>query len=254
MTKRESLEELIAKTKTARDKDAVHSSALSHGPMEAAALAPVRFFIPEFNEIPDFKGSDIWRYLIKGEAATNNDVKKYILQQTSLGKSLAKIARENPSNFPSIYVIYRWLKEEESFRKAYDLAKEVRAEYLDEDALHHALNPDMEAPGGVAAAKLAHEALSKRAAQLNRQFLDKQVIEHKNDPLDMANLDDLKTRLNALLAIPEVAKAIGSNTVPAIIDVTPKQGAAMASLHESDPLDEPGESRTIEITEDINDE
>jgi hypothetical protein len=173
-------------------------------------------------------------YVVRGRVVPNASVKRFIIEQTAAGLALTTITdAASRSRFPSLFTIKSWLRADQAFFDAFQIAREIRGERLGEQALQVALDSEEE---NVKSAKLKHEALSRHAARMNKDFQDKQVIETKADPIAAMTLAQSVERLRALMSIPAVAQQVALQGFPLTLDAEPARRLGIIPDYE-DPMD-----------------
>lgn len=233
----------LARVRAARALDPDTPAALpsvSVGPSEysehMAVAGPLAEAKDDLDGLPAIPESGTSGYVIRGRVVSNSEVKRYIIEQIAAGLPLPVIVDAAKSaRFPSLFTVRKWLRQDDKFAEAYKMAREIRGERLGEKALQVALDATEE---NVKVAKLQHEALSKHAARLNRDYQDKQVIEQQVDPITVMPMADAISRLKALMSIPEVARQVSMPGLPATLDGELAPGSRLQIVKAwEDPLD-----------------
>ncbi len=189
----------------------------------------------DLDGMPTIEDSRLSGYVLRGRVVPNADIKRFIVEQTAAGVSLPAIVdAASATRFPSLFTIKAWLAQDQQFSDAFKLAREIRGERLGEQALEVALAAEEET---VKSAKLKHEALSRHAARMNREFQDKQVIETQQDPIAVMPLAAAVERLKALMAIPAVAQRVSLPGLPMTLDAEPAVRRLGIVKEYEDPMD-----------------
>lgn len=137
--------------------------------------------------------ADEW--VINGIKHSRQDVMFKVLDWVSDGNSL-KMFSEQPGA-PAVATIYKWFKNHPEFEKDFRLAEEASGHILADRALTEVLHlADKEE---VPVVKLRYDALTRRAAQMNQRFQDKQVFRQEEDIKSLSD-DELRKRKEELFA------------------------------------------------------
>lgn len=137
--------------------------------------------------------ADEW--LINGVSHSRKDVMFKVLDWVSEGNAL-KMFCEQPGS-PAVGTIYKWFKNHPEFEKDFRAAEEASGHILADKALSEVLHlADKDEVGIV---KLRYDALTRRAAQMNQRFQDKQVFRQEEDVKSLSD-DELKRRREELFS------------------------------------------------------
>jgi len=137
--------------------------------------------------------ADEW--VINGQSHSRQDVIYKVLEWVSEGNPL-KMFAEQPGA-PAVGTIYKWFKNHPDFEKDFRSAEEASGHILADRALSEVLHlTDKEE---VPVVKLRYDALTRRAAQMNQRFQDKQVFRQEEDVKTLSD-DELKKRRDDLFA------------------------------------------------------
>ncbi len=117
-----------------------------------------------------------------------------ICEGISRKTALAKLCDED-KRLPSCRTVYRWLRKHTSFRQNYIRAKEDQADFLVEEALTIADDPDIESSDK----RIRVDTRKWIASRFNaKKYGDKQFIETKDTTDDVTD-DDLNDRIKLLM-------------------------------------------------------
>jgi len=137
--------------------------------------------------------ADEW--VINGQSHSRQDVIYKVLEWVSEGNPL-KMFAEQPGA-PAVGTIYKWFKNHPDFEKDFRSAEEASGHILAETALLEVIH--LEDSANVPVVKLRYDALTRRAAQMNQRFQDKQVFRQEEDVKTLSD-DELKKRRDDLFA------------------------------------------------------
>lgn len=134
------------------------------------------------------------KWNINGVDYTRQAIMKKIIEWVSDGNPL-KMFCDQPGA-PSIGKAYYWFKNYPEFHDDFRAAEEAGGHSLGDRALMTAMY--VTSPEEVPAAKLKYDAMSRRAAQMNQRFQDKQVFRAETDVKTLSE-SELNERRNLLL-------------------------------------------------------
>jgi len=137
--------------------------------------------------------ADEW--VINGISHSRQDIMYKVLDWVSEGNPL-KMFSEQPGA-PAVGTIYKWFKNHPDFEKDFRAAEEASGHILADKALTEVMHlTDKEE---VQVVKLRYDALTRRAAQMNQRFQDKQVFRQEEDVKSLSD-EELKRRREELFA------------------------------------------------------
>jgi len=136
--------------------------------------------------------SDSWT--INGVEYSRQDIMFKVLDWVSDGNPLKMFCDQ--AGAPSIGSIYKWFKNHPEFEKDFRAAEEAGGHSLGDQALIEAIK--LTEREDVPIVKLKYDAMTRRAAQMNQKFQDKQVFRQEDDIKTISH-DELMRRREELL-------------------------------------------------------
>lgn len=97
---------------------------------------------------------------------------------------------------PSMGTVYKWFRNYPEFEEDFRLSEEAGGHSLADRALMTAMY--VTEPEEVPAAKLKYDAMSRRAAQMNQRFQDKQVFRAETDVKTLSESELIEKRASLL--------------------------------------------------------
>lgn len=119
--------------------------------------------------------TDSWT--INGVEHARQDIMFKVLDWVSDGNPLKMFCDQ--AGAPSIGTIYKWFKNHPEFERDFRAAEEAGGHSLGDQALIEAIK--LTEKDEVAIVKLKYDAMTRRAAQMNQKFQDKQVFRQEDD-------------------------------------------------------------------------
>jgi hypothetical protein len=160
--------------------------------------------------------AEVWK--INGVSHSKQDIMFKVLAWISEGNTL-KMFCEQPGA-PAVGTIYRWFKNHTEFERDFRAAEEASAHILSDKALIEVLH--LSEREDVPIVKLRYDALTRRAAQMNQRFQDKQVFRQEEDIKNISS-DELKRKKEELLAKMKDELRSEGWVAPNEIDVQPEE-------------------------------
>lgn len=155
---------------------------------------------------------------MNGEVMPRQDVMFKIIEWVSEGNVL-KMFSEQPGA-PAVGTIYRWFKNYPQFEKDFRSAEEASAHILADKALMEVIHlSDKEE---VPVVKLRYDALTRRAAQMNQRFQDKQVFRQEEDVKSVSDEELDKRKHELMIKVKEQLRSEGWSS-PKEVDVKPEE-------------------------------
>lgn len=130
---------------------------------------------------------------INGSVLSRSDVMFKVCDWVANGNQLKLFCDQ--AGAPSVGTIYKWFKNYSDFEKDFRSAEEASGHILAETALAEVIH--LEDSENVSVVKLRYDALTRRAAQMNQRFQDKQVYKQEQDIVSLSD-DELKRRRDEL--------------------------------------------------------
>jgi hypothetical protein len=132
---------------------------------------------------------------INGSILSRSDVMFKVCDWIANGNQLKLFCGQ--AGAPSVGTIYKWFKNYPEFEKDFRAAEEASGHILAETALSEVIH--LSESGDVPVVKLRYDALTRRAAQMNPRFQDKQVYKQEQDIQSVSD-EELKRRREELFA------------------------------------------------------
>jgi hypothetical protein len=153
---------------------------------------------------------------INGLKLSRSDVMFKVCDWVANGNSLKLFCEQAGS--PSVGTIYKWFKNYPEFERDFRAAEEASGHILAETALFEVIH--LTESADVPVTKLRYDALTRRAAQMNPRFQDKQVYKQEQDIQSVSD-EELKRRRDELYSrVKEELRSEGWVPPANEIDVT----------------------------------
>lgn len=162
---------------------------------------------------------------MNGQIMSRQDVMFKVIEWVSEGNSL-KMFSDQPGA-PAVGTIYRWFKNYPQFEKDFRSAEEASAHILADKALLEVIHlSDREE---VPVVKLRYDALTRRAAQMNQRFQDKQVYRQEEDVKTVSDEELNRRREELMSKVKEQLRSEGWSS-PKEIDVQAEESKEKGGL------------------------
>lgn len=132
--------------------------------------------------------ADSWK--INGVEHSRTDIMFKVVDWVSEGNTLKMFCEQ--AGAPSVGTVYRWFKAYPDFEKDFRAAEEAAAHIMSDRALLEVIH--LEDKDSVPVVKLRYDALTRRAAQMNQRFQDKQVFRAEQDVKGLTDDELMKKR------------------------------------------------------------
>jgi hypothetical protein len=176
---------------------------------------------------------------INGSVLSRSDVMFKVCDWVANGNQLKLFCDQ--AGAPSVGTIYKWFKNYLEFEKDFRSAEEASGHILAETALSEVIH--LEDSADVPVVKLRYDALTRRAAQMNQRFQDKQVYKQEQDIQSVSD-DELKRRRDELFVrVKEELRSEGWIPPTNEIDVSIENNQVIEE-YVPDEVDNPNDNST----------
>jgi len=176
---------------------------------------------------------------INGSVLSRSDVMFKVCDWVANGNQLKLFCDQ--AGAPSVGTIYKWFKNYSDFEKDFRSAEEASGHILAETALAEVIH--LEDSENVSVVKLRYDALTRRAAQMNQRFQDKQVYKQEQDIVSLSD-DELKRRRDELFVrVKEELRSEGWVPPTNEIDIS-VENSEVTEETESDEIDNSNDNNT----------